>query len=393
MLGRREEEIEREEMERQLREAEMEEQLQMEGEEAERREELQQQLQVEGAGGVITDEQGERDLDDEIPDAEDFPPDDDDEMMEGDLDDDVPDPDASPYIYDTRREPDTDSEYDAEGETGITDDVEASNLNSSTSASGRQTRPLGGPQRNTRLRTARGSTNNTTRARASQWSEVDDEEALANAMLDEDELGELERNLDDEIPDAEGAAAERDLDDEIPPAEEEGEWQHTDTELEMEEDSEMDISAFGGGGVQTRSQARRLSGNAVAGPRRVQLVTPGEQQPGRGAGSAAARTSSGGGGRTSWLDSSNARRNLFSSAASGGTPGSADVFGPGGAARNVTPPPQSTQQMQMQIQQMQTPGMMTPGPAQSVRRGARRLNAAGARRGTENEDTLAGDLD
>ena len=374
MLGRREEEVEREEMERQLREAEVEQQYQMEGEEAERAEDLQQQREVEGAGGVITGGQGDQDLDDMIPDAEDEPPEDEDEMMEGDLDNEVPDADPSPYIYDTRREPDTESEEDIEGATGITDEVEASHLNSSTS--NRPTRTLGGPQRNTRLRTST-QRGNTSRTRASQWSEVDDEEALANAMLDEDELGEVERNLDDDIPEA-GDVAERDLDDEVPDPDDEGEWQHTDTELEMEE-SAMDIS-----GVQTRSQARRMSGNAAAGQRRVQLVTPGAQQAPAAATSSGQRASSGGG-RMSWLDSSNARRNLFSRVASGG-PGSADVFGPSSAAtRNITP---RTQLMRDSISgQAQTP--------QNVRRGARRLGATravGQRRGTENEDTMERDI-
>ena len=191
MLGRREEEVEKEEVERQLREAEEGEERAMMMEEMSR----QQQLQEAAARGEEGAEE-DRDLDEEIPDA-------DPDQMDGDedLDDELPEADDNTNIAYT------------EGETGITDDVEHTNLGDA----------------------------------AYVVNEDDDQEVLANVMLDEDEQGMAERDLDEEIPDvAPRDEIERDQDDVVPEAADnndaEGEWQHTDTELEEEDESRMNIS-------------------------------------------------------------------------------------------------------------------------------------------------------
>ena len=423
MLGRREEEIEREEMERQLREAEIEEQLATQGEDDAMREDLRRQREVEANGGVVGGEEA-RDLDGDVPDADDDgeeeddgEEDEDEEMEDGDLDDEIPD--AEQWTYDTRREPDTDEEdEDAEGETGLTDEVEASQLRSSNSNGLRQ------PTRNPPLHRRANPPPGPPLASAlpttiPNWSTVD-EDALANAMLDEDELGSTEHDLDADVPDG----ADRDLDSDIPDAdadEDEDEWQHTDTELEMEE-SELDIDAFTSTAVatpgitsmhQTRSQTRRTStsGNVAAGAavrRRVQLVTPDASQdypgPALSSNVAAALTTSttrsssgggGGGGRASWLDASNARRNLFARVPSAGNDAAgpsrqSDIFAPSRSARNVTPPTagmlSAREQGQGQGQgQAESSVADGGGGSRNTTRAARRLGAGQGRRGTENE--------
>ncbi|KAI1615438.1 Apc15p protein-domain-containing protein [Exophiala viscosa] len=251
MLGRREEEVEREEVERQLREVELQERLQQEAEEQER---LAQQTET-------GEPEGDRDLDEDIPDAdageEEGDLDEDDEEEEevsdgddglgGDLDDEIPDADdqdddevMSPagddtgtnWTYDTRREPDSDEEGGA----------------SARRYPGRQGRhahiagvriPVPGSE-----------------------YDYDEREAedLANAMLDEDEIFEQ---------DDDAAGGERDLDDDVPDAAESDQaWEHTDTELE---ESEMDISILPVPG-QARSSighGGRLQPQIAGGPRRA----------------------------------------------------------------------------------------------------------------------------
>jgi Apc15p protein len=329
MLGRREEELEREESERQLAEVEREERVRAEMEEMERVERLRAQADRMDDGGAPGVE--ERDLDGDVPDMdaeEEMEGDEEeveDEEDEGDLDDEIPDADLS-FRYDTRIEDDTDEGGEGEGETGITDDVEASHLHSGGRGQNRHS-----PSRANRGRPSW--------AESRPWDHDPDAEALANAMLDEDELGEAERDLDDEIPDA-AMGAERDLDDDVPEAEDEDEWQHTDTELDLElessgmvDESAMDISGLG---VQTRSQTRRRSSGIVAG-NVMSVHTPATAQSG------------GGGGRMSWLASASARRNLFGRGTVGG-----GLFGRG---RNITPPQ----------------GLETPAQGRERRSGRRRV--------------------
>ncbi|OCT52512.1 hypothetical protein CLCR_09726 [Cladophialophora carrionii] len=244
MLGRREEEVEREEVERQLREVELQERLALETEEQERMARAQEL----GEG-----EEG-RDLDEDIPDADDPDPDadyeseeeeeeeeeedgaveegeDEDGMemgMAADLDDEIPDADdqeaeddgepLSPvgadggWVYDTRREPDTDDEDQLP-------------------------QPLPPPRHRDR-----GHARHTTVAGVQvplSGSEYDyderDAEALANAMLDGDDMYEA----DVHGPGRSTLSGDRDLDDDVPDADDDQAWEHTDTELE---ESEMDIS-------------------------------------------------------------------------------------------------------------------------------------------------------
>jgi hypothetical protein len=267
MLGRKEEEVEREEVERQLREVELQERVQMEMEEGERQRLFQAQTRAEAAGEAPGEQ--ERDLDDEVPEAEE----DEEEDEEEDLDDDVPEADVSNWHYDTRLSPEP-----GEGETGITDDVERSHL-----GDGLQIPPM-----------FHAGIFTNERQTASQIA-YEDEQAIANAMLEEDEMeGTGERNLDDEVPDAEMEV------------DEEG-WEHTDTELE---ESEMDIS------ILPQQQARHLQpAQAVTRSRRA--ATPATVE------SSVAET-----GRRSWLGGS-PRRNLF-----GRNPGNA-----GNAVSLFTPPP------------------------------------------------------
>lgn len=211
MLGRREEEIEREEVERQLREVELQERNAAEIEEAERTAEQQHQRAQEDRGEIITGEDGDRDLDEDVPDMDAQDNFEDDEDEEEDLDDDIPEADGG-YAYDTTRDPDTESEE-----------------NEFASSSQLHSFPP---------------------ARSLHRSEHDiedyeraEQEAIAHQMLDEDELGvgDEDRDLDDDVPDMDDG--DQDLDDDIPDAddEEDGGWEHTDTELE---ESDMDISVM-----------------------------------------------------------------------------------------------------------------------------------------------------
>jgi hypothetical protein len=250
MLGRREEEVEREEVERQLREVEVQERLQQEAEEQDRLARL----------GETGEPDGDRDLDEDIPEADEeaaeealeddlgseeegYPRDGEDEDMEGgDLDDEIPDADedgddddevVSPdpddadanWVYDTRREPDTDDDGGVSSPARIAQ-----------------------PQRHVQVAGVRVPV-----VPGSEY-DYDEREAedLANAMLDEDEIFD---DGDDGVDDG-----ERDLDDDVPEADSDQAWEHTDTELE---ESEMDISILPQGQPPRSSlpgQARLSSG-------------------------------------------------------------------------------------------------------------------------------------
>ena len=271
MLGRREEEAEREEVERQLREVEEQEAMALAGEEEARRRSML--ARGEGQG------QGERDLDEDVPDAEQMThgEEEENEMGERDMDDDVPDADEAEGDQTNMTFGDTTTTTDLllEGETGITDDVEGTSL-------GQPGQP---GQAVTSVMAGGGA--------AFREFDAQEQEALANAMMDEDEQGMAERDLDDEVPSA-GGLGERDLDDDVPEAEagDEGEWQHTDTEEEgMDEDeSGMDISNLD------------MIGNA-----RLRGITPGQSSVGMPQTSESMGTP--GSGRR-WF-SGGARRNLF----------------------------------------------------------------------------------
>lgn len=241
MLGRREEEVEREEVERQLREVEMQERAAQEAEEQERQARLGEtgepdegrdldedipDMDVEGE--EEEEEEDEVDLDGEIPDM-----DGDEDGMEGDLDDEIPEPDDdenddddevmspdpdgidSNWVYDSRREPDTDDEMQ--------------HLHASS--------PGNRAQRSGHFRHGTAIVAGVRVPVPGSEYDYDEREAedLANAMLDEDEI--FDHEDEDEL-------AERDLDDDVPEAaESEQAWEHTDTELDLDlEDSEMDIS-------------------------------------------------------------------------------------------------------------------------------------------------------
>ena len=313
MLGRREEEAEREEVERQLREVEEQEAMALAGEEEARRRSML--ARGEGQG------QGERDLDEDIPDAEQMTHggEEENEMGERDMDDDVPDADEAEGDQTNVTFGDTTTTTDLllEGETGITDDVEGTSL--------------GQPGPAVPSVIAGGGA-------AFREFDAQEQEALANAMMDEDEQGMAERDLDNEVPSA-GGLGERDLDDDVPEAEagDEGEWQHTDTEEEgMDEDeSGLDISNL------------EMIGHA-----RLRGVTPGQSSV------AMPQTSesmgSPGSGRR-WF-SGGARRNLFGR-------GSGNLFG-------LTPP-----------QQQPPDSAQLSGPPAAPRR-------RNGRAGRENRDSL-----
>ena len=293
MLGRREEEAEREEVERQLREVEEQEAMALASEEEARRQAVIERGEVQ--------EQGERDLDEEIPDADEIGENAEDE--ERDMDDDVPEADDMDRTNLTFGA--TATEHLREGETGITDDVEGTNLG--------EARP----------------------AVSSVFREFDPEEqeALANEMLDEDEQGMAERDLDDDVPEA-GGMGERNLDDDVPEADDQGEWQHTDTEEEpMDDDEEgagMDISNL------DQSSLQQTHG-----------ITPGQSSIAMDGQTPDGVSTTGSGRR--WF-SGGARRNLFGR-------GTGNLFG-------LTPP--------QQTQPGEDPGTAT----RSGRRGFRRENRA-----------------
>lgn len=250
MLGRREEEAEREEVERQLREVELQERMQQEADEQDRLAQL----------GETGEPGGERDLDEDIPDADhdEGGGEDDEELsdefddggedggMEGDLDDEIPDagedgdeadelmsPDAettnADWVYDTRREPDTDEDEAASSPVHAT----RVRMHATASVAGVYLPDPG-----------------------DDYGNYDEREAedLADAMLDEDEIFE-DRN-----------AGERDLEEDIPEAESEQEWEHTDTELE---ESEMDISMLPGGQIQPAQQLQQRA--SLLGPSRQSI--------------------------------------------------------------------------------------------------------------------------
>ncbi|KAF7504328.1 hypothetical protein GJ744_002448 [Endocarpon pusillum] len=303
MLGRREEEAEREELERQMREQEeMEAEIER-GEELARQGRLrgEQLLEGEGAGAEGL---GQRDLDDDIPDAEEGLPtqqENEGEAQEdagdADLDDEIPDADAD--------DPDNsllEVDSNVEGETGITDEVELTNIRETDTLPRLvppTTRPAPGTQNRGALPSptvAQQITPQATQAmhqaflrrrelEQQQQQQQAEQEALANAMLEEDEQALAERDLDAEIPDDEDIDENEigiqapDLDDDIPEADDdgigEGEWQHTDTELEEDEsavamlmeddeggDVSMDMSVIDGGGGGRRS----VAGNVLATP-------------------------------------------------------------------------------------------------------------------------------
>jgi hypothetical protein len=244
MLGRREEEVEREEVERQLREVELQERAAQEAEDQERQARLAEtgepdegrdldedipDMDVDGLEDEGDEDDDEVDLDGEIPDMD--GEEEDEEGMEGDLDDDIPeadddendddeamspDPDGidSNWVYDSRREPDTD------------DEMQNAHASSPSHI---------GNQRSGRFRHGTAIVAGVRVPVPGSEYDYDEREAedLANAMLDEDEI--FDHEDEDEM------ALERDLDDDVPEAGPDSEqaWEHTDTELE---DSEMDIS-------------------------------------------------------------------------------------------------------------------------------------------------------
>ena len=257
MLGRREEEVEREEVDRQLREVEMQERMAMEADEQERIARMRETGEVEEG----------RDLDEDIPDAdedvdegEEFDSDEgdvareapveDEEGLAVDLDDEIPDADdldteeeddeaLSPagadggWVYDTRREPDTDDEEQLP----------------------REQLPRRVPQymRPNPYGVVRASDiGNRSPGYDYDYDEREAED-LADEMLDEDE-----------------GHAQQDLDDDVPEADEDQSWEHTDTELE---ESEMDISILPEqvqlqhsrpSGLATTQQPRRISARVAA---------------------------------------------------------------------------------------------------------------------------------
>jgi hypothetical protein len=238
MLGMREEQLEREEVERQMREAEMQERMAGEAEEMERR------MEREAEGDMAGVE--ERDLDDEVPEHEREEEggwgsggselgEEGEVGMEGDLDDDIPEaeeqsealsdeemtselaaqdsPARNDWTYDTRREPDTEEEESGD---------EALRRIRRTARMAREARQQGYQR--------------TPGAPGSDY-DVDERDAealaLAEEMLDEDEMADV----------SDGDEHEHDLDDSVPDAEE-GEWEHTDSDGDGDEDieEEMDIS-------------------------------------------------------------------------------------------------------------------------------------------------------
>lgn len=203
MLGRREEEIEREEVEKQLRDAEMQERAQAEMEEAQRQAQLDEQRSRELDGEVVAGE-GERDLDEDVPDADNtgiFDEDEDEEDDDYGADEDEVDLDAD--IPEGNSGLDFDASENSDTETRSEADVSSSR--SQRFRSRPRSQPLGGdPIRPSPLR--------------EDYSPEDD--------------------LDDELPDMDMDA--QDLDNDVPDADQDDDgWEHTDTELD---ESDMDIS-------------------------------------------------------------------------------------------------------------------------------------------------------
>lgn len=369
MLGRREEEAEREELERQMREQE-EMELEMErGEELARQARLREQHQH---GGVVEGEEAAaRNLDDDIPDADEDRGQDGSDVegeVDADLDDEIPDADGDNGF--------ADEDESAEGETGITDDVNNTNLGIGTHSPPQPTATTiatpgnRGPQDldlgPARLHAAHAAHQNYMRRRDAGAAE---QETLANARFDGDEQGSAGRDLDAEIPNEDEDAVEvRDLDDDVPEAEEEvgdGEWQHTDTELgdesammltEDEGDMSMDVSVIG----------RRRSGAAAAAAAADAnvLATPAV------GGSSMLRTpitaDTGSAGR-SWLG----RRSLTGRARTGNL-FAGHVMGIGSASGSPQAPMQAQPGGEMSIAQEQEPVRQPPPPPRQPMPGGRR---------------------
>lgn len=371
MLGRREEEIEREEVERQLREVEMQERMQREAEEQER---VQRAREMAERGEVM--DPAERDLDDEVPEADQTQQTvEEDGMEEGDLDDEIPDADD-----DEEEEDDDEDEDDDEEVEDAADNVSASGSGFGegwTYDSRRE--PDSDDEEGTAARLARLNgrpppqqpggvgVNRASVARAaaalgipgdSEYGyDVDERQAaaLADAMLDEDEMGHLDNAYGQAQDDMLGAEVDvRDLDDEVPDADDGG-WEHTDTELE---ESEMDISVlpgqpmlppggrrssgmpFSSGNRRSTGGARVVSGNATRFSQQQGMTqTPTFEQANALLGSSsvmAANESSAVGdneaavqsNRRNWLNAAgtSARRNLFGNARFGG--GGGGLFTP-----------------------------------------------------------------
>jgi hypothetical protein len=248
MLGRREEEIEREEVERQLREVEVQERIAMEAEEQDRIQRMNE------AGEVVEG----RDLDEDIPDADVVEGDDaevidlgepnDEEGMGGDLDDEIPEAEGdldsdveveeppSPtgqdggWVYDTRREPDTDDEDQLP--PSAVREIRARRHARHTTIAG--------------VRVSMGGSEHDHDERSAQ--------DLADAVLTEEPM-----------------PSERDLDDDVPDAEDEQAWEHTDTELE---ESEMDISII----PQASSRAFQQQTGSRSSASWAQVPSPPQQQ-------------------------------------------------------------------------------------------------------------------
>ena len=277
MLGRREEELEREKVERQMRDAELQERMAAEADEMER----QAERDAEGDAAGMDD----RDLDDEVPDADIEADVDeegwgDEESVVGeddgmrDLDDDIPSaPDADPgdvfsddsnpqqaqsspqrdaWAYDTRRDPSTPS---SPGQPPYAN----ANTDTETDAALRRVRAQARMQRQAGYQRRPG-------APGSDY-DIDERDAeamaLADEMLDEDEMGETsfasqrrvqrqseERNLDDSIPEAADDAGS-------------GEWEHTDSDEEMSSEAshshELHHGSFGRHPATTQAEADALS--------------------------------------------------------------------------------------------------------------------------------------
>ncbi|KPI38005.1 uncharacterized protein AB675_3193 [Cyphellophora attinorum] len=316
MLGRREEELEREEIERQMRETEMQERMAAEADEMER----QAERNAEGDAAGMND----RDLDDEVPDADgEAEANDDDwrdmvsEAGEGDmggrdLDDDIPSaaddeasdvfsddsnpqPQSSPqrdsWTYDTRREPSTPS-------------IDGQDVNADADAALRRIRAQARLQRQAGYQRRPG-------APGSDY-DVDERDAeamaLADEMLDEDEMGETSFASNRYGVHGE-SVAERDLDDSVPEADS-GEWEHTDSDEELpisspprsrrhaqphqsrtsgfgaqdDEDEEMDISYIPTTAQETAARAaarRSINAQHIARSNSPYAANPGPPAAGR----------------------------------------------------------------------------------------------------------------
>ena len=415
MLGRREEEIEREEVERQLREVEMQERMAAEAEEQEREARVRE---MQERGEVV--EVGERNLDDEVPEA-DQTQQTVEEGDEGDLDDEIPDGDEDEeedgddeeededdeaadhgsgfgegWTYDSRREPESDDE---EGTA-----ARLARLNGRPpSLPPPQSRGVGV----NRAAVARAAAALGIHGDSEYRYDVDERQAaaLADAMLDEDEMEGHDDEYGPARDDILGAEGEgRDLDDEVPDADEGG-WEHTDTELE---ESEMDISVLSGQGMmppgarrssgvpfpsgnrRSTGGARVVSGNAVRFAQQQQqgiTQTPIFDQTNALLGSSSVMVtneSSGMAGneaavhnynnRTNWLNAAgtSARRNLFGNTRFGG--GGGGLF---------TPSPR--QEMETSPEAEEETG---EGPGYRRRRSGRLLSGMGIGRRRENRDSV-----